>query len=112
VDYVEAKGRELFDKACELDLEGIVAKRKTSRYRSTEKPSPYWIKTKNACYSRAEGRAEMFDELSRRHALGNESVQAAVKDLSGWPEAITTSSGPGQAEMKGRPFRPGDEFRG
>src|SRR5207249_10763134 len=37
---------EFFDKACELDLEGIIAKRKESRYRVTEKPSPHWIKSR------------------------------------------------------------------
>jgi ATP-dependent DNA ligase len=44
-----------------LDLEGIVAKRKDSLYRATEKPSPYWVKIKNPRYSQAEGREELFD---------------------------------------------------
>ena len=48
-------------KVCELDLEGIVAKRKTAAYRATEKPSPYWIKIKNPHYSQAEGRDELFN---------------------------------------------------
>jgi ATP-dependent DNA ligase len=63
VKDIEARGRELFQKACELDLEGIVAKRKESRYRVTEQPSRDWIKIKNPVYSQAEGRGEMFDEL-------------------------------------------------
>ena len=41
-----AAANEFFDKACELDLEGIIAKRKESRYRVTEKPSPHWIKSR------------------------------------------------------------------
>lgn len=40
VDHIEARGCEFFEKACGLDLEGIVAKRKNSLYRATEKPSP------------------------------------------------------------------------
>jgi bifunctional non-homologous end joining protein LigD len=55
VDHIDGHGREFFEKVCELDLEGIVAKRKNSQYRSTGKPSPYWIKVKNPEYSQAEG---------------------------------------------------------
>jgi hypothetical protein len=60
VDHIEARGRQFFEKVCELDLEGIVAKRK-SQYRPTEKPSPYWVKIKNPHYSQAEGREELFN---------------------------------------------------
>ena len=61
VDHIDGSGRQLFKKACELDLEGIVAKRKYSQYRPTEKPSPYWIKIKNPQYSQGQGREELFD---------------------------------------------------
>jgi ATP-dependent DNA ligase len=61
LDHIEAHGRQFFDKACELDLEGIVAKRKAAAYRATEKASPYWVKIKNPRYSQAEGRAEFFN---------------------------------------------------
>jgi bifunctional non-homologous end joining protein LigD len=60
VDHIEAHRRQFFQKACDLDLEGIVAKRKSAAYRTTEKPSPYWIKVKNPRYSQAEGRDELF----------------------------------------------------
>ena len=43
----------------------IVAKRKDSLYRATEKPSPHGIKIKNPNYSQAEGRQDMFEELTR-----------------------------------------------
>src|SRR5262249_18236216 len=33
VDHIEGAGQKLFQKVCELDLEGIVAKRKYSQYR-------------------------------------------------------------------------------
>jgi bifunctional non-homologous end joining protein LigD len=61
VDHIEARGRQFFEKVCELDLEGIVAKRKHSQYRPTEKPSPHWVKIKNPKYSQAEGRRELFE---------------------------------------------------
>ena len=61
VDHIEAEGRQFFEKVCELDLEGIVAKRKSAAYRATEKASPYWIKIKNPRYSQAEGRHELLN---------------------------------------------------
>jgi len=60
LDHIDRDGHKLFEKVCELDLEGIVAKRKNSQYRATERPSPYWIKIKNPSYSQAEGRDELF----------------------------------------------------
>jgi len=61
VDHIEARGRQFFEKVCELDLEGIVAKRRSAAYRATEKPSPHWIKIKNPRYSQAEGSDELFN---------------------------------------------------
>ena len=68
VDHIEKKGCEFFRRICELDLEGIVAKRASSSYRVTEQPSRDWIKIKNPNYSQKEGRAELFDELQGRAA--------------------------------------------
>jgi bifunctional non-homologous end joining protein LigD len=65
VDHIEKHGQRLFEKVCGLDLEGIVAKRKDSLYRATEKPSPYWIKIKNRSYTQAEGREELFNPAHR-----------------------------------------------
>jgi len=53
----EAEGRELFEAACRLDLEGIVAKRKDDPYA----PETAWYKIKNPTYTQAEGRAELFE---------------------------------------------------
>ena len=66
VDHIEAHGQRFFEKVCELDLEGIVAKRKHSQYRATEKPSPHWVKIKNPTYSQAEGRRELFEAFRGR----------------------------------------------
>jgi bifunctional non-homologous end joining protein LigD len=44
-EHIEEDGPIVFQHACKLGLEGIVSKRKNSRYVSG--PSPYWIKSKN-----------------------------------------------------------------
>jgi len=59
-EHVEERGIEFFRNVCEMDLEGIVAKRETAPY----KPSTRWIKIKNPNNSQKEGRRGLFD--SRR----------------------------------------------
>jgi bifunctional non-homologous end joining protein LigD len=44
-EHIEADGLDVFNHACRLGFEGIVSKRKESRYRSGR--SPDWIKRKN-----------------------------------------------------------------
>jgi ATP-dependent DNA ligase len=50
-------GRGLFQAVCQMDLEGIVAKRKSDSYL----PETVWYKVKNAAYSQSEGRGELFE---------------------------------------------------
>jgi len=64
VDYLPEKGRELFALACEKDLEGVVGKWAKGSYQSDGR-STSWIKVKNANYSQAEGRAELFEGKRR-----------------------------------------------
>lgn len=52
----KGKGIELFAAAQALDLEGIVAKRKSDAYQ----PTTCWYKIKNRSYSQAEGRFDLF----------------------------------------------------
>ena len=62
-EHVEQCGTALFKKACELDLEGIVAKDGRASYdpqRST------WFKIRNRNYSQLAGREELFER--ERHA--------------------------------------------
>ena len=59
VDHVRATGTELYQLVCQLDLEGIVAKRANSRYEDNAK-DPHWVKIKNPRYSQQEGRADLF----------------------------------------------------
>ena len=60
VDHLEERGCALFDKACAMDLEGIVAKLKQSPYVVKER-SRDWVKIKNPGYSQADGREELFE---------------------------------------------------
>jgi bifunctional non-homologous end joining protein LigD len=53
---VDGDGRELFEAVQRLDLEGIIAKRKTDTYSSYA----VWYKVKNPTYTQAEGRGELF----------------------------------------------------
>jgi bifunctional non-homologous end joining protein LigD len=62
--HVERDGTLLFQEVCERNLEGIVAKRKTSVYSEHG-----WLKIKNPNYSQTEGRREMF-EAFREHRHG------------------------------------------
>jgi len=63
LDHVETDGCLLFEQVVKMDLEGMVAKRKDSPYKVTEKASPYWIKVKNPKYSQAEGREGLFERV-------------------------------------------------
>jgi len=58
---VEEHGRELFEAAQRLDLEGIVAKRKADPY----SPETIWYKIKNSAYTQSEGRGELFERKRR-----------------------------------------------
>ena len=62
MDHV-ASGTDLFRAICELDMEGIVAKQASARYRPE---ATTWVKIKNRRYSQAAGREDFFD---RRRAL-------------------------------------------
>jgi ATP-dependent DNA ligase len=55
---IEERGRDLFDAAERLDLEGIVAKRKADPC----DPGVTWYKIKSRTYTQAEGRWELFQK--------------------------------------------------
>jgi bifunctional non-homologous end joining protein LigD len=55
---IEERGRDLFDAAERLDLEGIVAKRLADPYRR----DTVWYKIKSRTYTRGEGRWEFFQK--------------------------------------------------
>ena len=59
LDAIPARGERLFELACERDLEGIVAKWAKGTYQCDGRATS-WLKIKNAAYSQAEGRHELF----------------------------------------------------
>src|SRR6266516_2216634 len=58
IDWVIGEGKAAFQAVCDLDLEGIVAKRMTDAY---EPGKTRWWKVLNRSYSQKEGRAELFE---------------------------------------------------
>jgi bifunctional non-homologous end joining protein LigD len=56
-------GHSLFEAVCDHELEGVVAKRRSSRYRPGERD---WVKTKNRAYCRYE--MERESALNRARA--------------------------------------------
>ena len=72
VDHVEGRGVDLYQAACELDLEGVVAKWKEGEYAGGGDETS-WIKVKNPAYSQGIGRREQFARFRRlalRRAAG------------------------------------------
>ena len=61
VHHTKGAGTELYRLACQLDLEGIVAKKADSPYDDNVRGS--WIKIKNPSYSRKEGRGDLFKRV-------------------------------------------------
>jgi bifunctional non-homologous end joining protein LigD len=57
-DHIEQYGTALFQRVCEMDLEGIVAKHRLAPY-TTERTT--WFKIKNRSYSQMQGREELFE---------------------------------------------------
>src|SRR5438552_1893542 len=59
-EYIDGCGMALFQRVCELDLEGIVAKQKSAPY-VTEREHSTWFKILNRKYSQKDGREELFE---------------------------------------------------
>jgi ATP-dependent DNA ligase len=59
-DHVEQHGTALFERVCQMDLEGIVAKHSFGIY-VTEPERSTWFKIKNRNYSQMAGREKLFE---------------------------------------------------
>src|SRR5213593_3888348 len=64
-EYIDGCGTALFQRVCELDLEGIVAKQKSAPY-VTEREHSTWFKILNRKYSQKDGREQLFER--ERHS--------------------------------------------
>jgi ATP-dependent DNA ligase len=73
IDGDKFDGTTVFEQVCLLGLEGIVSKRKDSRYISGR--SPYWLKMKNPTSETVRREAE--EELARQSLSSAESSQTA-----------------------------------
>ena len=65
LDGVVGRGVDLFKAICELDMEGIVAKRLDGIY---DPNATTWLKVKNVEYSQMRDRWELFDSRERRRS--------------------------------------------
>jgi bifunctional non-homologous end joining protein LigD len=80
VDHIRGSGKALFQHACELDLEGIVAKYAHGRY-ETEREKSTWYKIRNRNYSQWAGRHELFERDRHREPVpGWHSCELACLD--------------------------------
>lgn len=64
-DHIEERGEDLFRRACALDLEGIVAKRKNSPY-IPDRADCQWVKVRNPQYSQLAGRDDLLTPSEKR----------------------------------------------
>ena len=80
-EHVEASGAALFQRICELDLEGIVAKHKSGPY-VADRESSTWFKIVNREYSQMQGLEELFErERHREPVPGWHSCELACAEL-------------------------------
>jgi bifunctional non-homologous end joining protein LigD len=81
VEHVEQYGKALFERVCEMDLEGIVAKHSFGNY-ITEAQRTTWFKIKNRGYSRSVGREKLFErERHREPVPGWHSCELACAEV-------------------------------
>ena len=77
-DHIEHFGTALFQRVCEMDLEGIVAKHSLAPY-TTERTT--WFKIKNRNYSQMAGREELFErERHKEPVAGWHSCELACAE--------------------------------
>jgi len=79
-EYIEGCGTASFQRVCELDLEGIVAKQKFGPY-VTEREQSTWFKILNREYSQKDGREELFER--ERHQ----------EPVAGWHSCVLACAG-------------------
>src|SRR5437868_6577145 len=76
-EYIDGFGTALFQRVCELDLEGIVAKQKSAPY-ITEREHSTWYKILNRGYSQKDGREELFERERHQEPVAGWHVCALV----------------------------------
>src|SRR5256712_4595344 len=83
-EYIDGHGTALFERICELDLEGIVAKQKFGPYVADEREQSTWFKILNREYSQMLGREELFErERHQEPVAGWHSCELACAGVGG-----------------------------
>src|SRR5437667_10468765 len=83
-EYIDGHGMALFQRVCELDLEGVVAKQKFGPY-VTDREQSTWYKILNREYSQMQGREELFDrERHSEPVAGWHSCDLALCQSGSW----------------------------
>jgi ATP-dependent DNA ligase len=76
LEAIPARGKRLFELACERDFEGIVAKWSKGTYQCDGRATS-WLKIKNTDYTQADGRHEWFAQIESGNRHGR-SAQPAL----------------------------------
>jgi hypothetical protein len=84
-DHIEQHGKQLFEFACENDLEGVMAKPRNSPYQFTDTQT-YWLKIKNREYSQRFGRDDLFARAEKKpnrliHKAAKHNTRLCPSDL-------------------------------
>src|ERR1700730_12093800 len=81
VDHLEQRGTALFQRVCEMDLEGIVAKHSFGPYVAARERMK-WFKIRNRSYSQIQGREELFErERDKEPVPGWRCCELACAEL-------------------------------
>ena len=81
-EYIDGCGTVLFQRVCELDLEGIVAKQRFGPY-VTDREHSTWFKILNRGYSQMQGREELFERDRHSEPVpGWHSCAVACEELN------------------------------
>ena len=89
-DHVERHSMALFQRICEMDLEGIVAKHSFGVYVG-EQEHTTWFKIRNRDYSQMAGREELFErERHKEPAPGSHCCDIACAEIEQDAATITT----------------------
>jgi bifunctional non-homologous end joining protein LigD len=81
-DHIDQHGEQIYDFACQHDLEGVVAKWKHGSYLPNSNATT-WIKIKNPEYSQLEGRHEQFERYEKQHKRATPKIRLLEPELLG-----------------------------
>jgi bifunctional non-homologous end joining protein LigD len=81
-NHIEEQGEQIFEFACQHDLEGVVAKWKHGSYLPNSNATT-WIKFKNPAYSQIGGRDEKFERHQEKRKPSSGRIRLLEPELLG-----------------------------